>query len=163
MHRWLKWQKGLSWVTCNSAVSDEKYLQIFSLFYSFHLKWKFITSSMWCFMLYPSTCCRKEVGWLFILYLLNWSHAINYLYLMATTGFALFYQFSPCYLTVSGVVLELMAFCPKGYQECIGIIITIFLSSISGILQYSNLFVGHVFKMLAILDVSFEVLQLKMS
>lgn len=40
---------------------------------------------------------------------------------------------------------------------------TIFLSSISAILQRSKLLVGCIFKTFAFLDVSWEVLQLKMS
>lgn len=180
--------KGLSWVIrrmvpCNSAVSDEKHLQIFSLFHSFHLKWKFITSSMWCFMLCPSICCGKEVGWQFSLCVLNWSHAMKKLCLMVTTGFTLAF-FLPifsmlllnsfwCYVGVVTWVTKTcirhwngnkkMVFCPKGYQECIVIMCTIFLSSISAILQRSKLLVGCIFKTFAFLDVSWEVLQLKMS
>lgn len=67
------------------VVNDEKHLQIFSLFLSFHLKWKFITSSMWCSMLCPSICCGKEVGWQFTLRILNWSHTMNKLCSMVTT------------------------------------------------------------------------------
>lgn len=87
--------KGLSWVirkmvSCNS-VSDEKHWQVFSLFHSFHLKWKFITSSTWCFMLCPSICWEKEVGWLFSLYVLNGSHTMKTLCL---NGYHRLFSFS---------------------------------------------------------------------
>lgn len=59
------------------VINDEKCLQIFLFtniffsFLSFHLKWKFITSSTWCSMLCPSICWEKEVGWQFTLPMLN--------------------------------------------------------------------------------------------
>lgn len=58
----------LKMVPCDSVVNNE-----FSLFLSFHLKWKSITSSVWCSTLCPSICCGKEVGWHFALCILNWS------------------------------------------------------------------------------------------
>lgn len=161
--------KELSWVIrrvvpCNSVVKDEKDLQMFSLFHSFHLKWKSITSSTWCFMLCPSICCGKEVGWRFTLYILNWSHAMKKLCLMVTTGFT--HSFLPvfsilllnifwCY--VGGVTWitktcqalkwewKKQSFAQRDIKN-IGIMCTVFLSSISASLQHSKLLVGCVFK-----------------